>query len=111
MLKKYYGNYNELPKGLPLPSIACFGMVFRVYNSIEKILKMKLYQLIALTGFLSLSLVSCVDNANREDNNLNNNSPALDTVNIKADTSENNPLVHPDSTIRSTDTLAENIAH
>lgn len=72
---------------------------------------MKLYQLIALTGLLYLSLISCTDNANREDNNLNNNSPALDTINIKADTIKNIPVPHPDSIIRSTDTLTQNDVH
>jgi len=67
---------------------------------------MKLDQLIATAGFVCLSLFSCTDNANKEDNNLNK-SPALDTVNIKADTIKNFPVPLPDSTFKSTDTIAQ----
>ena len=67
---------------------------------------MKFYQLIATTAFSCLLFVSCTDNANREDNDLNNH-PALDTVNIQPDTI-NYPGPNPDSTLKPTDTVAQN---
>ena len=67
---------------------------------------MVLHQLIAPAGMLCLAFVSCTANMNREKNNINNNHPALDTINVKADTIKNTPIPYPDSIIRSHDTLA-----
>lgn len=85
--------------------MAWFSHVMMV---VEKIQEMKLSQLIAPTCFISMSFVSCTDNANRDDNNINNH-PALDTVNIKPDTIKNFPLPLPDSTLKATDTVAQNV--
>ena len=71
---------------------------------------MKFYQLIVTAAFTCLLLISCTDNANRDDNNLNNH-PALDTVNYAPDTIKNFPLPGPDSTLKATDTIAQNVKH
>ena len=71
---------------------------------------MKSYQLIASLTFVCLSLISCTGNANSDDNHLNNH-PALDTVNFAPDTIKNFPLPGPDSTLKATDTIAQNANH
>ena len=62
--------------------------------------------LLVTIAITCLTMAGCTDSANREDNNLNN-SPALDTVDIKQDTINNFPLPLHDSTINSTDSIAK----
>ncbi|MES2649975.1 MAG: hypothetical protein V4717_24070 [Bacteroidota bacterium] len=63
--------------------------------------------LLILTMTMTLfSVLACTNSANKEDNNINNN-PALDTVDIKEDTTNNFPIPLPDSTIHVSDSIAK----
>ena len=62
---------------------------------------------LAVTAIITCSIAfSCTGSDNQDDKNLNND-PALDTVDIKQDTTNNFPLPLPDSTIHSLDSVAK----
>jgi hypothetical protein len=69
-------------------------------------MKINAILLISTIAICCLLFTGCTDSNNREDNKLKNN-PALDTVDIKQDTTNNFPLPLPDSTINSTDSIAK----